>query len=36
MEVVKYIATAISKIDLRPHMSESFAQIGPEAPVARR
>ena len=34
MELAKYRATAISRIGFRPHMSESFAQIGTTAVVA--
>lgn len=34
MELAKYSATAISRIGFRPHMSESFAQIGTTAVVA--
>ena len=36
IDVAKYIPTAISRIGFRPHMSESFAQMGAEAPLARR
>lgn len=34
MELAKYRATAIRRMGLRPHMSESFAQIGTTAVVA--
>ena len=34
MELAKYRATAVSRINFRPHMSESFAQIGTTAVVA--
>lgn len=35
-EDAKKIAKAASTIGLRPHMSESFAQMGPEDALARR
>lgn len=34
MELAKNRATAISKIGLRPHISENFVQTGPTAVVA--